>query len=98
MNTNMKKTILSAALVLGLCGLLSAQGGTADPAGTWKCEYSIGDRVRVVLDRVDALERKLTCAIVEQEWRAGKKRPLPQSGQLFSILPHSSRLQVRKFL
>ena len=40
------KTILTAALVLGLCGLTSAQGEKADPAGTWKCEYSIGDQQR----------------------------------------------------
>jgi len=40
------KTILAAALVLGLCGLASAQGEKADPAGTWKCAYSIGDQNR----------------------------------------------------
>jgi len=36
------KAILSAALVLGLCGLAGAQGEKADPLGTWKCEYEIG--------------------------------------------------------
>jgi hypothetical protein len=36
------KTILSAALVIGLCGLAGAQGEKADPVGTWKCEYEIG--------------------------------------------------------
>ena len=40
------KTILSAALVLGLCGLAAAQGAKADPVGTWKCAYSIGDQNR----------------------------------------------------
>src|SRR5438094_8418875 len=40
------KTILSAALVLGLCGLASAQGAKADPVGTWKCEYEIGGQKR----------------------------------------------------
>ena len=40
------KTILSVALVLGFCGLAGAQGGKADPVGTWKCEYSIGDQQR----------------------------------------------------
>ena len=40
------RTILSAALVLGFCGLVSAQGEKADPVGTWKCEYSIGDQQR----------------------------------------------------
>ena len=40
------KTIFSAALVLGLCGLAGAQGEKADPVGTWKCEYKIGDMKR----------------------------------------------------
>ena len=40
------KTILSAALVLGLSGLVGAQAEKADPVGTWKCQYSIGDQQR----------------------------------------------------
>jgi hypothetical protein len=40
------KTVLSAALVLGVCALAGAQGGKADPVGTWKCEYKIGDMKR----------------------------------------------------
>src|SRR4051794_8766929 len=36
------KTILSAALVLALCGLAGAHGEKADPVGTWKCAYEIG--------------------------------------------------------
>jgi hypothetical protein len=38
-----RKTILSVALVLGLCGLVRAGDEKADPVGTWKCEYAIGD-------------------------------------------------------
>src|SRR5215472_6893379 len=41
------KTILSAALVLGLCGLAGAQGEKSDPVGTWKCEYEIGGQKRM---------------------------------------------------
>ena len=40
------KTILSVALVLGLCGLARAADEKADPVGTWKIEYSIGDQQR----------------------------------------------------
>ena len=40
------KTILSAALVLGFCGLAGAQGEQADPVGTWKCQYDIGGQKR----------------------------------------------------
>ena len=39
------KAILSAALVLGLCGLAGA-ADKVDPVGTWKCEYQIGDMKR----------------------------------------------------
>jgi hypothetical protein len=41
------KSILSAALVLGLCGLASARDDKADPVGTWKCEYEIGKQKRM---------------------------------------------------
>ncbi|HVK14574.1 MAG TPA: hypothetical protein VM597_37900 [Gemmataceae bacterium] len=40
------KAILSAAVVLGLCGLAGARDEKADPVGTWKCEYQIGDQKR----------------------------------------------------
>ena len=40
------KTILSVVLVLVFCGLAVAQGEKADPVGTWKCEYKIGDQQR----------------------------------------------------
>lgn len=40
------KTILSAALVLVLCGLSSARGEVADPLGTWKCAYEIDGQQR----------------------------------------------------
>src|SRR5262245_29620218 len=39
------KAILSAALVLGICGLAGA-ADKVDPVGTWKCEYKIGDMKR----------------------------------------------------
>src|SRR3982750_3097558 len=39
------KAILSAALVVGLCGLAGA-ADKADPVGTWKCEYEIGGMKR----------------------------------------------------
>ena len=40
------KAILSAALVLGFCGLTGARDEKADPVGTWKCEYEIGGQKR----------------------------------------------------
>lgn len=41
----MLKAILSVALVLVVCRLAVA-ANQADPVGTWKCEYSIGDQKR----------------------------------------------------
>ena len=40
------KSILSMALVLAFCGLARAQDEKADPIGSWKCEYKIGDQKR----------------------------------------------------
>ncbi len=37
------KAILSVAVVLGICTLACA-ADKADPVGTWKCEYKIGDQ------------------------------------------------------
>jgi hypothetical protein len=39
------KTILSMALVFGICGVAGA-ADKVDPFGTWKCEYAIGDMKR----------------------------------------------------
>ena len=39
------KAILSAALVLAVCGLAGA-ADKVDPVGTWKCEYEIGGQKR----------------------------------------------------
>lgn len=44
-------------------------------------EFSIGDRVRVVLDRVDGNERKLQFSILEEERRAGGKRKSSRARQ-----------------
>jgi hypothetical protein len=41
------KAILSAAVVLGLCGLAAARDAKADPVGKWKCEYEIGGQQRM---------------------------------------------------
>ena len=40
------RTIISAAFLLGLCGLAAARDDKANPVGTWKCEYEIGDMKR----------------------------------------------------
>ena len=46
MNTILSATLRSTVLILGFCGLEVAQGEKADPVGTWKCEYKIGDQQR----------------------------------------------------
>src|SRR5688500_8151725 len=40
------KTILSVALVLGLCGLARAAEEKADPVGTWAGDNAIGEQRR----------------------------------------------------
>ena len=46
MKTILTVKIVTAALVLGFCGLAVAQGEKADPVGTWQCEYEIGGQKR----------------------------------------------------
>ena len=40
------KTNLLALFILGCCIPAGAQGEKADPVGSWKCEYKIGDQQR----------------------------------------------------
>jgi ribonuclease R len=41
----------------------------------WGRKFSVGERVRVVLDRVDAVEKRLQFSILEAEVEAGGRRP-----------------------
>jgi hypothetical protein len=81
------KAILSAALVLGLCGLAGAQDTKADPVGTWKCEYDIGGQKRestlVIKKGVD----KLTGMMTYQDKQEAKLKDLKfKDGELtFSV-------------
>src|SRR5207249_1528272 len=40
------KAVLASALAVGLCAIAFAQDKKADPVGTWKCEYEIGEQKR----------------------------------------------------
>lgn len=44
-NSSVARAILTAALVLVVCRIAAA-ANQADPVGTWKCEYNIGDQKR----------------------------------------------------
>ena len=41
------RAILAAAVAVGLAGFAAADDKKADPVGTWKCEYQIGDQKRM---------------------------------------------------
>jgi hypothetical protein len=86
------KAILSAALVVGLCGLAGAQGDKADPVGTWKCSYKIGDQARPVELTIKKDGDKLagTMTWPDQEGEKLKDLKLKASTLTFSA--------VRKFM
>ena len=46
MKTILTMTMFPALLALGFCGRAAAEDAKADPVGTWKCEYKIGDQQR----------------------------------------------------
>src|SRR5271165_6006055 len=81
------KTILSAALVLGLCGLAGAQGEKADPVGTWKCEYEIGGQKRMSSLTIEKDGDKLAGTM---SWPDQKDEKLKDGDLTFSA--------VRKFI
>lgn len=77
----MLKTILSVVLVFVICGLAVA-ANQADPVGTWKCEYSIGDQKRTSTLTIKKDGDKLTgtmswpdqkeAALKDLKWKDGE--------------------------
>jgi hypothetical protein len=86
------KAILSATLVLGLCGLAGAQGDKADPVGTWKCEYQIGDQKRMCTMMIEKDGDKLAGTMT---WPDQKGEKLKDMKLKASTLTFSA---VRKFM
>lgn len=66
------KVTLSAALVLGLCGLATARGAKADPVGTWKCEYEVNGMKRTSTLTVKKDGDKLAGTMVWQDKKEAK--------------------------
>ncbi|MFO0846116.1 MAG: hypothetical protein U0797_27665 [Gemmataceae bacterium] len=67
------KTVLTAALVLGLCGLASARDDKkADPVGTWKCEYEVADMKRTSTLTIKKDGDKLAGKMVWQDKKESK--------------------------
>jgi hypothetical protein len=81
------KAILSAALVLGLCGLADARDAKADAAGTWKCEYEIGGQKRESTLVIKKDGDKLTGTMIFQDKKEAKLKDLKfKDGELtFSL-------------
>jgi hypothetical protein len=86
------KAILSAALVVGLCGLAAAKGGAADPVGTWQCEYKIGDQKRMLTMMIEKDGDKLAGTMT---WPDQKGEQLKDMKLKASTLTFSA---VRKFM
>jgi hypothetical protein len=74
------KAILSAALVLGLCGLAGAQDTKADPVGTWKCEYEIGGQKRESTLVIKKDGDKLTGTMTYQDKQEAKLKDVQFKG------------------
>src|SRR5262245_3142509 len=82
------KTILTAALVLGLCGVAAARDDKkADPVGTWKCEYEIGGQKRESTLAIKKDGGKLTGTMTYQDKQEAKLKDLKfKDGELtFSV-------------
>ena len=86
------KAILSAVLVLGLCGVAGARDQKADPLGTWKCEYEIGGQKRESTLVIKKDAGKLTGMMTYQDKQESKLKDVQfKDGELtFSA--------VRKFM
>ena len=89
------KTILSAALVLALCGLAGA-ADKVEPVGTWKCEYEIGGQKRTSTLAITKDGGKL---VGTMSWPDQKDTPLKDVKSKDGELTFSAErvLQDRKF-
>jgi hypothetical protein len=74
------KTMLSAAMLLALCGFASAEGGKADPVGTWKCEYEIGGQKRTSTLMIKKDGDKLAGTMSWANQKDEKLKDLKQTG------------------
>ena len=94
------KAILSLALVLGLCGLVRAED-KADPVGTWKCDYEIGDQKRTCELTIKKDGDKLTGTmswpelkdVPEQKETNVKDLRLNDGNLTFSVARHATDLE-----
>lgn len=86
------KTILSAALVLALCGLAGAQSVKADPVGTWKCAYEIDGQRRTSTLTIKKDGQKLAGTM---SWPDQKETNLKDLNLKDNILTFSA---VRKYM
>jgi hypothetical protein len=66
------KAILSAALVIGLCGLARAEDKKANPVGTWKCEYEINGEKRMSTLTIKKDGDKLSGTMLWQDQKEAK--------------------------
>ncbi|VTR94501.1 unnamed protein product [Gemmata massiliana] len=86
------KALLSAAIVLGLCGVAGARNEKANPVGTWQCEYEIGGQKRTSTLTIKKDGDKLTGTM---DWADQKGEKLKDVKLKDGVLTFSA---VRKFM
>src|SRR5262245_38219504 len=90
------KAILSAVLVLGLCGYAGAGDEKADPVGTWKCEYAIGEQKRESTLTIKKDGDKLAGTMVYQDKQEAKLKDVAfKDGELtFSAVRELMEMKI----
>ena len=79
-------------MLLGLCGFAGARDEKADPVGTWKCEYEIGDQKLTLTLTIKKDGDKLAGTMT---WPDQKDEPLKDVKLKDGTLTFSN---VRKFM
>ena len=89
------KAILSAALVLGLCGLAGARDEKADPVGTWKLEYDIGQKREANLAIKKDGDKLAGTMVFQDKQEAKLKDPAFKDGVLtFSLVRELKDMKI----
>jgi hypothetical protein len=89
------RAILASALVFGLCGVAGAKDEKADPVGTWKLEYNVGQKREATLTVKKDGDKLAGTMAFQDKQEAKLKDPMIKDGVLtFSLVRELKDMKI----
>jgi hypothetical protein len=90
------RAILASALVVGLCGAAGAKDEKADPVGTWKLEYDIGQKREATMTLKKDGDKLDGTMVFQDKQEAKLKDPAFKDGVLtFSLVRELKDMKIK---